>query len=82
MSNVTHSVFSRPEWMSDAACRGLDTDLFFPPCGAPTKDARAVCARCPVKEPCGEYGMEDKYGIFGGLTGASRRVILHDRRSA
>lgn len=32
------------------------------------RDAKAVCAGCPVKAACLETATEDDYGIRGGLT--------------
>lgn len=66
-------------WMSQAECRGMDMNLFFPPRGAQFKaDAVKVCRRCPVSEQCLDYGMKkatgsgDNYGMFGGLTPLQR----------
>jgi len=59
--------------MEDAACRGR-TKLFF----APHRErpvareireraAHAVCAGCPVKDECREFGQaNNEYGIWGG----------------
>ena len=54
MSEITGFVtlikYSRQPWMAEAACRGLDVQLFFPERGELTDQARAVCARCPVRQ--------------------------------
>jgi WhiB family redox-sensing transcriptional regulator len=40
------------DWHSEAACRGVDPELFFPvgesgPALRQTRRAKAVCRRCP-----------------------------------
>jgi WhiB family redox-sensing transcriptional regulator len=71
----------RPDWMADANCRGLNTDLFFPNRGEPTDDLRQICRRCDVQTECLTYALdndEDK-GIWGGLSGRERRQIKSPR---
>lgn len=64
-----------------AACRGLDTELFFPiderPGSAGVAQATAVCAGCPVQAEClaESLAVGDEFGIFGGLTAAERRAL-------
>ncbi|MGZ8785829.1 MAG: WhiB family transcriptional regulator [Acidimicrobiia bacterium] len=71
---------SRAGWREEAACSGLDTNLFFPA----TEDdqvqlsvARQVCALCPVQESCLAYAVESRQtvGIWGGATTRERRRI-------
>ena len=70
----------RTGWREEAACSGLDTDLFFP---AAEDDqvllavARKVCARCPVQELCLAYAVESRQtvGIWGGATTRERRRL-------
>lgn len=70
-------------WAADKAgdalpCRQQDQSWWFPS-NRVTPDeldhARALCARCPILDPCRAYGIvagraED--GIWGGLTKAER----------
>lgn len=69
-------------WRDQAACRGLDTDVFFPVTDEEAAEAQAVCAVCPVREECLEYalvtGQED--GVWGGLTETERRRLRRRRR--
>lgn len=53
-------------WTRDAACAGYPTDWFFPDAGFPPAEAFALCARCPVAEPCKEEG-KNEYGLWGGV---------------
>ena len=68
-------------WRKDAACKGMDVDIFFPPAGGDgvklANRAKKICASCPVTEPCLAYGlsMSNREGIFGGLTGMQRRRL-------
>jgi len=72
-------------WMLDAACRGLDPDMFFPlkaggPGVAPYKEAKRVCDACPVRADCLAWAMDAegfaskgyRFGMLGGLTPMER----------
>lgn len=59
-------------WRRDAACLGLDTDLFFPSSdGGDWSAPKRICGNCPVKEQCLAESLRvskaDQYGIWGGL---------------
>lgn len=68
-------------WMDDAACKSVDTNVFFPVKGAPhivaakAAAAKAICARCSVAAECLAYAEKTHvpFGIFGGLTDNERR---------
>lgn len=64
----------KPEWMRHPRrhCRGVDTNKFFG-----DSDAASICDKCPVLQPCQEYGLENHpiHGIWGGLTEADRTYI-------
>lgn len=70
------------QWRNDAACKGLDTELFFPQRGESSKPAKAACAGCPVREPCAEAGMSEHFGIYGGLSERQRKPERRQRRNA
>jgi WhiB family redox-sensing transcriptional regulator len=44
--------------------------------------ALAVCAGCPVREPCLELAIttKEKDGIWGGRTALERRRLVRSRR--
>lgn len=80
-------------WRDQAACRGMDTDMFFHQVGASVhvKEALKVCngsgerPPCPVRMECGEFALafqkeEDIAGVFGGMTPAERNRIRKQRR--
>jgi WhiB family redox-sensing transcriptional regulator len=57
-------------WREHAACKGLPVRWWFTERGENllTKHAVAVCAECPVRAECHDYGltMPGRQGIFGG----------------
>lgn len=55
----------------DRACAGGDTELFFR--DATVREAKAVCAACPVREECRRDTLGEPYGVFGGRTRQERR---------
>lgn len=60
-------------WQQDAACRGL-THLFYRDGGDRSyRQARVVCATCPVRAECAAAGMDESDGMWGGLTPRQRR---------
>lgn len=56
-------------WKDYAACKGMGPELFFPRRGQSPRPGQAVCARCPVTGPCGEYQQRSgsEHGIWGGV---------------
>jgi WhiB family redox-sensing transcriptional regulator len=71
------------DWRHDAAClHHVGTVDFFPARGESVKEAKAVCATCPVKAPCLEYALRFDVlcGVWGGLSERERRQLKRDRR--
>ena len=62
-------------WYEDAACRGLDVELFYSEDPAATSQALQLCRRCPVREPCLRTAMRQREfdGVWGGMPEAHRR---------
>lgn len=71
-------------WREDAACRTLDTAIFFPDTEEESGPAVAVCASCPVREECLEFALLTRQddGIWGGLTETERRRLRRRRQEA
>lgn len=70
----------RPEaWQADAACKGIDPNLFHPTDSSPTtiRDAKKVCVDCPVRKQCLDYAMRNREndGVWGGLSTEERRSL-------
>lgn len=78
---VIRNFASRP-WATEAACKGMDPDLFHPVEADRTGPARAVCACCPVKPECLEFALatRQEYGVWGGLDPDERRKLRRRRR--
>jgi WhiB family transcriptional regulator, redox-sensing transcriptional regulator len=62
-------------WAKRAACRGMDTALFFPGQGDGATLAKETCAGCPVRAECLEHAVAvgEAFGIWGGLNEKGRR---------
>ncbi|WP_435859465.1 WhiB family transcriptional regulator [Streptomyces tanashiensis] len=69
-------------WQRAAACRGLGTEMFFPPDGERGKSrvmrekaAKAVCDRCPGQAQCLQHAVSaaEPYGVWGGRTVSERQ---------
>jgi WhiB family transcriptional regulator, redox-sensing transcriptional regulator len=71
-------------WRSKAACQGLDPAIFYPASDEDADEARAICASCPVREPCLEYALanRERDGVWGGRTEKERRRIVRQRRKS
>lgn len=56
------------QWRIDALCAQTDPEIFFPNKGGSTREAKSVCARCPVAQECLEYAVatDQRYGVWGG----------------
>ena len=78
-------------WWVSAACRGMDSSLFFSPDGenglprrAREERARAVCRQCPVQNECATFALSTRqqHGTWGGLTEQERheRLCARDLR--
>jgi WhiB family transcriptional regulator, redox-sensing transcriptional regulator len=72
------------DWVEQAHCGGVNPDLFFPERGASTRDAKAVCRVCPVREECLDYALaaNERFGIWGGLSERERRAAKRRRDRA
>jgi len=73
------------DWQRQAACLGMDSEVFFPPeSERPAARARrvqkavAVCARCLVREACRRWARtaQEPYGVWGGEDQQIRRQKL------
>jgi WhiB family redox-sensing transcriptional regulator len=70
-------------WRRAALCAETDPEAFFPEKGGSTREAKRVCAGCPVRMQCLEYalGNDERFGIWGGLSERERRRIRLQRRT-
>ena len=80
---------AHPSWQHRAACRGEDSSYFFAPGYFERRSeklareavAKAICARCPVRDECLAFALEvrDPHGVWGGLNEMERRALLRQR---
>lgn len=77
-------MMARPEtsWMEEAACKGADTQIFFPSKGQKATEAQRYCRSCLVRAECLDYAFSNEsaggyhhYGIYGGLGPAERKRL-------
>jgi hypothetical protein len=65
------------EWIDDGTIWGAygDTSHFY-------DEARAICAKCPIKAQCLAVALENKerYGMWGGTTPIERRRVERTER--
>lgn len=68
--------------MDLASCAQTDPEAFFPPKNGSARDAKKVCAACPVAAECLEYALRsgETYGVWGGLAGRELRRLPGWRR--
>lgn len=60
-----------PAWFAQAACASTPDVDFFPGPRESDREAKQVCARCPVRSDCLAYALKfpgiSDHGIWGGL---------------
>lgn len=80
------------EWQHNGLCRVTDSTVFFAPARFEHKPdrlareakAKAICARCPVREPCLRWALavREPHGVWGGYSESERKQLLGGRRAA
>src|SRR5512133_457276 len=72
--------------LRDASCRPDDLELFYPEPDdqAAEQAAKAICARCPVRQPCLDMALAtgDQHAILGGTTPAERVPLRRQHQVA
>jgi hypothetical protein len=81
----------RPDWQTQAACRGYSVDYedpwdADPKTKKPSDIAASICKQCPVRRECLLEGFRsdslnagDAYMVWGGLAPAQRRALARLR---
>lgn len=64
-------------WQEQAACFGIDPDVFFPVSEEEAGPALVFCGSCSLKDVCLAWALKngERYGVWGGLTEQQRRRI-------
>ena len=65
-----------PTPWAGALCAETDPEAFFPEKGESTREAKNICAKCPLLDTCLQYAFDngEQYGIWGGMSAAERRA--------
>ncbi len=73
-------------WQDRALCRGPQSGIFYAPFQGERRNerhnreaaAKAICAKCIVKQECLEYAIriKEQHGIWGGTNETERKKIL------
>ena len=72
------------DWQLHAACRGLDSDIFYHPDNERgqaremrVSKAKAICAACPVVAQCREHALSarEPFGVWGGMSEEERNAV-------
>ena len=67
------------EWRTQAACRNLDPELFFPlgTNAQQIEQAKQVCGACAVRAECLEFALvtNQDHGVWGGASEDERRKL-------
>jgi WhiB family redox-sensing transcriptional regulator len=77
------------DWRALGACAGSELELFYADeaddgFAELTRAAKAICARCVVREACLESALRDRerLGVWGGMTARERSRLLRRLRRA
>ena len=67
-------------WMQDAYCSKKKNDFWYPPLDSDNPESyyaigREICRRCSVWTNCLDAGLEEKWGMWGGLTPQERTTL-------
>ncbi len=76
-------------WRSQAACRYVDPNLFFPTGSTGSaleqiEAAKAFCRSCPVQHDCLDFALASNQedGVWGGRDETERRRLRRDWRQS
>jgi WhiB family redox-sensing transcriptional regulator len=62
-----------PMFDGSQPCAAVDPELWFPAKGESANVAKAICATCPFRAPCLEWGLKhEREGVWGGMSGSQR----------
>lgn len=84
---------STQDWRQHAACRGMDTNIFFPSKGSSAYSPayltiKQICAECPVRQDCLDFVMAIEHGnsaprcgFWGGMSANARYALAAQQGS-
>lgn len=62
-------------WMDEAVCASiLDDEIWYPPKGGSSRQAKKICSGCPVRAECLAYALThgEHFGVWGGASERDR----------
>jgi WhiB family redox-sensing transcriptional regulator len=64
-------------WQEEALCAQTGGDFFFPEPGSSVRDAKRICALCPIRSTCLEFALsnDERFGVWGGLSEKERLAL-------
>lgn len=77
---ASYIAHGRPSWFSQGKCRDHPEVTWFPERGESTKQAKEICASCPIRIACLNHAVRtgENHGIWGG---AAPRKLAKLRQS-
>jgi WhiB family redox-sensing transcriptional regulator len=74
---IANWVSGGDDWRRLAACRNVETDVFFPSSDLFSNRAKLICSTCPVRHQCLAWAIstDQRDGIWGGKTAKERKRI-------
>jgi len=68
----------RYNWQENAACRGIEPEIFFPVSDEEAGPAKAICSTCEVEQLCLFFSFKnrERYGVWGGVTEKERQDMF------
>ncbi|MDE3206884.1 MAG: WhiB family transcriptional regulator [Acidobacteriota bacterium] len=86
--SVVISRYDDGSWREQAACRDVETQLFFPVGTSPRSQevvdvAKSICSSCPVQVACLKFAIvtNQEYGVWGGHDEEERRILRRKWRN-
>jgi WhiB family redox-sensing transcriptional regulator len=69
-------------WQQEALCAQTGADFFFPEPGSSVRDAKRICALCPIRSACLEHALthDERFGVWGGLSEKERQALRRTSR--
>lgn len=70
------------DWQEDALCAQTGAEFFFPEPGSSVRDAKRICALCPIRTACLDFALsnDERFGVWGGLSEKERLELRRATR--
>lgn len=81
LAGILEDRITQASWRASAACRGKAPWVFFPARGdyAGLRAAVTICRSCTVRRDCLAANLDERDGVYGGLSGKQRRALRAQR---